>query len=61
MGKSDTLGVYKIDSKPAHLDILSKVTMFEKNRTKFVTASSDGDLKVRNRNEGHYCDFTDIK
>lgn len=47
MGKSDTLGVCKVDSKSAHLDVISKIVVFSKNPVKFVTGSSDGDLKVR--------------
>lgn len=45
--KSEDLGVYKVDSKSAHLDVVSKVELFVGSRTKFVTSSFDGGLKVR--------------
>lgn len=44
--KNDSLGVYKIESKSAHFDVVSKVVLFPKNEKRFVSSSYDGTLKV---------------
>lgn len=45
-GKAGTVGVYKVDSKSGHCDVVSKVVLFQKNKNKFVSSSYEGCLKV---------------